>query len=155
MRKLIIVPVLLLIIFGVVQFIRPPKNQSADHLATAITERYPVPADVQALLQNACYDCHSNNTRYPWYTNIQPIGWWMAHHISKGKKEFNFDEYGTYSAKRQRNKLKRMKEQIITGKMPLRSYTLMHADARLNADQQRLLTQWIDSVLAISGHETR
>lgn len=149
MRKLTMALLLPGIILVAAQFIRPPKNQSAHPSPTAISQYYPIPAEVQSLLQNACYDCHSNNTRYPWYTNIQPIGWLMAQHVSEGKKELNFDEYGTYSAKRQRNKLKRMKEQVTTGKMPLQSYTLMHANARLNADQQRLLTGWIDSVLTI------
>ncbi|GAA0564126.1 hypothetical protein GCM10009415_53060 [Chitinophaga japonensis] len=79
--------------------------------------------------------------------NIQPAGWFMAGHIRDGKKELNFNEYGAYSSKRQRSKLKGMREQIMEGEMPLNSYSLMHADARLTADQKELVTKWIDTTL--------
>ena len=148
MRKIKIVFLILLVVFVLIQFIRPAKNQStSQELTTDITGIYAVPNDVQTILKNACYDCHSNNTQYPWYVNIQPVGWFMAGHIKNGKKELNFNEYGTYSSKRQRNKLKRMKEQIEENKMPLSSYTLIHREARLTANQKEQITRWIDSTL--------
>ena len=148
MRKIKIVFLILLVVFVLIQFIRPAKNQStSQELTTDITGIYAVPNDVQTILKNACYDCHSNNTHYPWYVNIQPVGWFMAGHIKNGKKELNFNEYGTYSSKRQRNKLKRMKEQIEENKMPLSSYTLIHREARLTANQKEQITRWIDSTL--------
>ncbi|MFX1705706.1 heme-binding domain-containing protein [Chitinophaga sp. CC14] len=150
MRKFRIILLFALIIFLLMQFFRPAKNQNnIQDSPDAITHLYTVPADVQTILKNACYDCHSNNTRYPWYVNIQPVGWLMAGHIKNGKKELNFDEYGTYSSKRQRNKLKRMKEQVSEGKMPLGSYTLIHEDARLTTDQKNLISNWIDSTLNV------
>ena len=148
MRKIKIIFLILLVVFVLIQFIRPDKNQSTSQkLTTDITGIYVVPNDVQTILKNACYDCHSNNTKYPWYVNIQPVGWFMAGHIKNGKKELNFNEYGTYSSKRQRNKLKRMKEQIEENKMPLSSYTLIHREARLTANQKEQITRWIDSTL--------
>jgi len=151
MRKIKIVLLVLLGVLVLVQFIRPAKNQSTgQELTTDISKIYVVPDDVQTILQNACYDCHSNNTRYPWYVNIEPIGWLMAGHIRNGKKELNFNEYGTYSSKRQRNKLKRMKEQIEENKMPLSSYALMHREARLTAYQKDQVTKWIDSTLNLT-----
>lgn len=138
----------LLLGFIVIQFFRPAKNQSGSGVsATDITVLYHVPGNVRTILQNACYDCHSNNTRYPWYVNIQPLGWFMAKHINEGKAELNFNNFGAYSSKRQRNKLKRMKEQVEEGEMPLASYTLMHADARLPAEQKTILVNWIDQVV--------
>ena len=148
MQKLRIILLTLLFAFILIQFIRPPKNRiSSQHPANDISHIYDIPSDVQKILKNACYDCHSNNTRYPWYVNIQPIGWFMAGHIRSGKEELNFDDYGSYSSKRQRNKLKRMKEQVEEGEMPLSSYTLMHPEARLTTVQKQLVTTWIDSTL--------
>ena len=152
MRKVKIVLLVLLVVFALIQFIRPAKNRSTgEELTTDITRIYAIPNDVQTILKNACYDCHSNNTQYPWYVNIQPVGWFMAGHIKNGKKELNFNEYGTYSSKRQRNKLKRMKEQIEENKMPLSSYTLIHREARLTANQKEQITRWIDSTLNATG----
>ncbi len=155
MRKARIILLALLIVFILIQLIRPSKNQSSQVFPADITHVYAIPEDAQTILKNACYDCHSNNTHYPWYVNIQPIGWFMAGHIRNGKMELNFNEYGTYSSKRQRNKLRRVKEQIEEGKMPLSSYTLMHAEARLNADQKKLITEWIDSAVNVKENQTR
>ncbi|NLR77942.1 heme-binding domain-containing protein [Chitinophaga eiseniae] len=138
---------LLLSAMVIIQFIRPVKNQHPGKSADDITRLYPVPSPVLHLLQEACYDCHSNYTRYPWYTNIQPVGWIMAAHTRDGKQELNFSEYGSYSAKRQLNKLKRIREQIATNQMPLRSYTWMHAGARLSNLQKKMIIHWIDDVL--------
>ena len=151
MRMFRIVLFSALIIFAVMQFFQPAKNRNkSQNNQDNITTLYKTPADVQTILRNACYDCHSNNTQYPWYVNIQPVSWFMAGHIKNGKKELNFNEYGTYSSKRQRNKLKRMKEQIEENKMPLSSYTLMHREARLTANQKEQVTKWIDSTLNVT-----
>lgn len=152
MRKVRIVLLLLLVVFVLIQFIRPAKNQSTgQEPATDITMIYVVPGEVQTIFKNACYDCHSNNTRYPWYINIQPAGWFMAAHVKNGRKELNFNEYGNYSLKRQRNKLKRIKEQLEENKMPLSSYTWMHREARLTGNQKARVTRWIDSTLNAPG----
>src|SRR5690348_13454762 len=84
----------LLIAFVVIQFFRPAKNISATVLPEDMNVLYPIPDSVHQVLQKACFDCHSNNTRYPWYFNIQPIAWWMGDHIDEGKKELNFSEFG-------------------------------------------------------------
>ncbi|RFS19453.1 cytochrome C [Chitinophaga silvatica] len=145
MKKFRIISLVFLIAFVLMQFIRPSRNQSSDQ--GSIKKTVSIPSAVSAILKNACYDCHSNNTRYPWYSNIQPIGIFMAKHIREGKQELNFDEFNTYSSKRQRNKLKRMKEQIEKDEMPLPSYTWMHSNAKLTIDQKQLINKWIDSTL--------
>jgi len=106
-----------------------------------------VPADVQAILKKACYHCHSNNTHYPWYVNIQPVGLYLGHHIEEGKDELNFNQFGDYSAKRQRNKLKAIVEQIRDGEMPLPSYMLLHKEARLTAAEKTAITKWVENTL--------
>lgn len=147
MRKAKVILLYLLFIFVAIQFFRPSKNKSKQDFPDDIARLYTVPGDVQILFKNACYDCHSNNTNYPWYVNLQPVGWWLDKHIKDGKKDLNFNEYGTYSAKKQRNKLKSIKEQIADGEMPLKSYTLMHSEARLTSSQKGTITKWIDSML--------
>lgn len=142
-RKIGIAIVVLLI---VIQFFHPKKNQSTELLATDITKVTTVPAEVNKILEVACNDCHSNNTRYPWYNNIQPVAWWLNKHINNGKRHLNFSEFGTYDAKKANHKLDEIVEVIEKDEMPLGSYTLIHKDAKLNETQKKLLTDWAKSV---------
>lgn len=133
----------LLITAIAIQFIQPAPNENGQVLETDIINVFRVPKDVQAILKTSCYDCHSNNTRYPWYSKIQPGGWWMASHIKKGKKELNFSELGSYSKRRQQSKLKSIANTIEDGTMPLPSYTLIHKDAKLNKVNETILLNWV------------
>src|SRR5690348_9264789 len=103
---------LLLTAFIIIQFIRPAKNVSQTPDEAAIEKLYAVPADVETILKKACYDCHSNNTRYPWYNNIQPVTWWLNHHIQEGKGELNFSEFGKYTKEKQAKKLKKSAKEV-------------------------------------------
>lgn len=129
----------------IMQFFPPEKNDSP--APNSITQVYVLPAGVQRILENACYDCHSNHTRYPWYAEVQPAGWWLAQHVRDGKEALNFDEYGAYSSKRQLNKLKRLKTQLEEGKMPLPAYTWLHPAGRLTAAQKDTVLRWVDTLL--------
>ena len=129
----------------VIQAIRPAKNLSAAEPFTGkneITVMHPASAEVKQLLAAACYDCHSNNTRYPWYAEIQPVGWWLAKHVKDGKRHLNFSDFGTYSAKRQTKKLDEFCDELKDHGMPLSSYTFVHSDARLSEAQITTLCQW-------------
>ncbi len=117
---------LLLIVLTGIQFIQPARNKSGQVLPADIVHTFSPPDHVQAVFESACYDCHSNNTRYRWYTNIQPIGWLLAKHIRDGKADLNFSEFGSYSLRRQMSKLRSIENSIIDGTMPLSSYTLLH-----------------------------
>lgn len=101
------------------------------------------PDEVMSLLKNACYDCHSNHTRYPWYAHVQPIGWWIQNHIEQGRRELNFSEFGEWSDFERREVLDLCADLIEKGKMPLRSYLPMHPEARLTAGQKSLLVNWL------------
>ena len=136
----------LVLVLAAIQFFHPERNLGATGGPDDITPRFAVPPDVQTVLANACYDCHSNRTRYPWYANVQPVGWWLAHHISEARGELNFSEFGTYSAKRAARKLAAIIDQVEQGDMPLRSYTWMHPAARLTAAQRKLLTGWAQTL---------
>src|SRR6267142_1784670 len=94
-----ILPGLALLLVAI-QFYRPARNLSAAPGPNDINVKHPLPPAVKTLLANACYDCHSNNTRYPWYADVQPIAWWLGRHIDEGKRHLNFSEFGRYPPKR-------------------------------------------------------
>ena len=135
--------IILFIAFVLIQFIQPARNQSGQVLQTDLTKMFAVPSNVKAVLDAACYDCHSNNTRYPWYSYIQPAGWWLANHIKEGKEELNFSEFGTYSKRRQISKLRSIENSIKDGAMPISSYTIMHKNARLTKEEKKQIIDWV------------
>lgn len=145
MKKKILL--ILLAIFVVIQFIRPSRNISNTVSANDISKHYAVPADVQKILAVSCNDCHSNNTEYPWYTNIQPVGWWMQGHVNEGKTELNFSEFATYPAKRQHHKLEEVIEQVKEDHMPLESYLWIHKDAKLSQPQKEAVVNWASALM--------
>ena len=135
------------IVFIAIQFIRPAHNISSQVLATDISKTVKISDSVQAVIKNTCYDCHSNNTNYPWYSNIQPIGWFLANHISEGKRQLNFSEFGSYSQRRQSSKLDDIANELQNDGMPLASYKLIHKNARLTPDEKRLIINWAQQKL--------
>jgi hypothetical protein len=132
-----------LIVFVVIQFLQPARNKNGQVLPTDISKIVSMPENVQTILKTACYDCHSNNTNYPWYTNIQPVGWMMARHIKEGKEELVFSEFGSYSLRRQISKLKSIENSIKDGTMPLTSYTFIHKNAKLSQNDKALIIDWV------------
>ncbi len=136
----------LLIALIVIQFIKPEKNQSTQKSPKDISTVAAVPANVQTILDKACNDCHSNNTRYPWYSNIQPVAWWLANHVNEGKGELNFSEFAGYSPKKQAHKLEETIEMVKEGEMPLDSYTWTHKDAVLTNDEKLAISGWADEL---------
>jgi len=131
------------IVFIAIQFYRPAFNKSSQVFATDISKIVTTSDSVQAVLKNTCYDCHSNNTNYPWYSNIQPMGWLMVKHIRKGKDELNFSEFGSYSQRRQLSKLNGIANSIKDNIMPLPSYKMMHKNAQLSTYEKALLINWV------------
>ncbi|REJ76277.1 MAG: hypothetical protein DWQ47_11745 [Acidobacteria bacterium] len=129
-----------------IQFIPANRNQSNVIPETDFIRTFEPPDDVQSVLRNSCYDCHSNNTRYPWYNNLQPAAWFMEGHITDGKKELNFSEFGTYSKRRQKSKLRSVISQIKAEEMPLPSYTWIHWDAKLSDKEKELIENWVSEV---------
>lgn len=144
MSKKIAAAALLLIVL--IQFIRPEKNRSTHAQPDDVFAQQPAPDEVRVAIEHACYDCHSNSTRYPWYAEIQPLGWWLARHVRDGKEHLNFSEFGRYTPKRAARKLEQSIESIDDGTMPLKSYTLVHRDARFSAEQKKRILEWLDSI---------
>ena len=143
LKKIVLV---ILVILVIIQFIRPARNVSSADTPNAISKHYEVPDTIQKIIRVSCNDCHSNNTHYPWYTNIQPVGWWMQWHVNEGKKHMNYDEFATYTGKRQYKKLDETAEEVKTGEMPLDSYLWIHTDAKLSQGQKDLLINWAEQL---------
>ncbi len=136
----------LLAILIVLQFFRPEKNIAEGLNESDIRYALTVPANIHTILQEKCYDCHSNNTQYPWYSNIQPAAWWMAEHIEVGKDELNFSDFKNYSEKKANHKLEEISEMIKDDEMPLPSYTLIHRSAKLTDEEKASINEWIKSM---------
>src|ERR1051326_7954710 len=101
-KKILLIAVIL---FIGIQFIRPAKNQSAEVHTTDISNKYATSQNVSVILRKACRDCHSDSTVYPWYAEVQPVGWWLNNHVHEGKRELNLSEFITYPIARQYKKL--------------------------------------------------
>jgi hypothetical protein len=152
MRKLNMIgwlAVLVVAIVLVIQVIPVERNVSTVPPGQSFEKTEKVPANVAAILKVSCYDCHSNNTRYPWYSVLQPGAWFMARHIKKGKEELNFDEFNDYSKRRKKAKIKSIISQIEKEEMPLKSYLLLHPDAGLTPNKKKVLLQFFQSELEL------
>lgn len=129
----------------IIQFFRidksiPKYNKNKDLISLTNP-----PEQIETLLKSSCYDCHSYETNYPWYSNIAPISWWIGHHIDEGREHLNFSEWGNYTAKKAEHKLEECAEETEEGEMPLSSYTITHSDAKLTHEEIELLEEWFES----------
>ena len=134
------------VLLAAAQFVRPDKNLSATAGPNDIAVKHPVPAKVRALLQRACYDCHSNTTHYPWYAEVQPVGWWLTRHVNEGRRHLDFSAFATYTPKRAKTKIDEVADEVDQRHMPLKSYTWMHPEARLTPAERTLLIDWARSL---------
>lgn len=122
------------------------KNESYKTPATDFMMVNKVPSVIYNQLKVSCYDCHSNNTAYPWYNKIQPAAWYLEDHVNEGKEELNFNEWENYSDRRKKSKLRAIINQIESGEMPMDSYTLIHRDALLNDLSKSKIIEYMTSL---------
>ncbi len=144
LKRVVVVWVVVLV---AVQFLPTPRNAGEIHGAGHVAKFVSVPSAVEAILVKACYDCHSNGTRYPWYSRVQPVAWWMGGHVEDGKRHLNFSEFGGYEAKRRKTKLELGYDEVDQGHMPLPSYTWAHRDAVLSAAEKKLFLEWLEAAI--------
>lgn len=126
------------------QCIRPAKNLGAEAGADDLLARHAAPPDVARLLREACYDCHSDRTRYPFYAEIQPFGWWMARHVRDGKAQLNLSAFGRLRPRTQESSLDEMITSIEDRTMPPREYAWMHREARFTQEQAARVVAWLE-----------
>jgi hypothetical protein len=146
-RILKIIAIVALVALIGIQFIPTTRNQSDVVPVTDFIATYNPPKEVESILRTSCYDCHSNNTQYPWYNKIQPVAMYLEDHIKHGSEELNFSEFGDYSDRRKKSKLKSFIRQVEQDEMPLESYTLIHRDAKISKSEKKLVLNWINKVL--------
>lgn len=132
----------LLAAFVILQFFQINKENPIADPSLDFMAIHPPSSEVANILKTACYDCHSNQTEYPWYTYTQPLGWWIADHIDHGRDELNFSEFGNYNPRRADHKLEEGIEFVEEHEMPLPSYTYAHWDADLTDEERDILIAW-------------
>jgi uncharacterized membrane protein len=142
MRLIVKILLVIVIVFIAIQFIPSTLNKSRQGTSVDVSKTFNMPNKVQTVLINACYDCHSNNTHYPWYSKIQPVRWMMDTHVKEGKEEINFSEFSNYSTRNKISKLNGIANSIKDNIMPLFSYKLMHKSANLSESERNLITNW-------------
>ena len=145
MKKLLVVLVILLVIvFIAMQFFpdRLPENQPPDE--RDITRMGMVSGEALEILKTSCFDCHSNQTNLPWYSKVAPSSWFLANHVTHGREELNFSEWGDYSKRKRVSMLEGIKDEVAEGKMPLKSYTLLHRDAKMTEQEIAIITSWTE-----------
>jgi hypothetical protein len=135
-------PWILFAIFLFIQFFRIDKSKSESNSADHLFEIVEISDDVKKSLEAACTDCHSYDTKYPWYAEIAPVSWWIAGHVKNGRKHFNLSEWGTYSDKKADHKLEECIEMLENKEMPLLSYMITHGNARLSADEREKMVDF-------------
>ncbi|MBA4744460.1 MULTISPECIES: heme-binding domain-containing protein [Flagellimonas] len=146
MKVVKIIAIVLLVAFVGIQFMPTTRNQSDSVPSTDFMLVNNVPENIQKKLQVSCYDCHSNNTQYPWYNQVQPVAWFLEDHIKEGKAELNFNEWDSLSNRRKKSKLRSIIKQIESDEMPLYSYTLIHKDASFSEAEKQELIRWIEQL---------
>lgn len=145
MKKVWIILGSLVLIFIIMQFFRPEKNDNLVNPQNDIVFALDVPGPVRKKLADACYDCHSNRTVYPFYSNFAPVSWMLANHIREGKEHLNFSEWAGYDRKEQIKLLTAICEEITTGEMPMKGYVFMHSRAIINEKELEEICKWTEA----------
>jgi len=143
-KALKIVAIVFVVAFIVIQFIRPDFTNPPVNQAETLYSTMEVPENVKTILNRSCADCHSNETKYPWYSKIQPSAWFLADHIKDGRRELNLSVWNTYEPRRKRKKLSEICEQVQEKEMPLPSYLWIHWDAKMSEADIKTLCDWTE-----------
>jgi hypothetical protein len=135
----------IIVVFILIQFIRPAKNDSRNNV-NDISTVMEVPTEVQQILKTSCNDCHSNYTEYPWYSEVAPVSWYLASHVNDGKKHMNLSEWTVYNKNQKEHILKDFEEVLESHEMPLESYLWVHEEAKMTSEQYTTLMNWVKSI---------
>lgn len=143
MKKFLkITAIILAVAFVAIQFFRPDFTNPPVNQAETFEASMQIPENVEAILTNSCKDCHSHETKYPWYSNVQPAAWFLAEHIKDGRRHLNLSVWNTYEPNRKKRKISEICEEVESREMPLPSYLYIHWDAKLSDEQIKILCDW-------------
>jgi hypothetical protein len=126
----------------VVQFFGPAKSNPASDATQSIESRMQLTPQVAAIIDRSCNDCHSNKTRWPWYSNVAPVSWFVIDHVNEGRENLNFSEWGRYKQRDVDGVLRQICREVRAGAMPLSSYTPLHPGSSLSPDDVKTLCDW-------------
>jgi len=132
-------------LFVVAQFVGPANTNPVIDPSLALESKLHVDPQVETILNRSCADCHSNRTRWPWYTNVAPVSWFVIGHVNDGRRDLNLSEWGNYDKRKQSSRLDQMCQLAKAGVMPLSSYTPLHPGSKLSGDDVKALCEWTDS----------
>lgn len=144
-RLLKIAAVALALLFAGAQFVRPERAGAPVDGSRTLEARAQVPAEVRSILARSCNDCHTQQTRWPWYSHVAPASWFLAEHVRDGRRMMNFSDWARYPPRDADFLLAAACREAKRGTMPLPSYTLVHRDARLSPRDVRALCDWAQS----------
>ena len=133
------------IILILMQFVQPLRMNPISDKSRDVSYYMNIPGNVKQILERSCYDCHSNLTRWPWYSNIAPVSWLVANDVDEGRSHMNFSEWGTYNITDQISNLDDIAKQVKKGEMPLGKYLILHSDAKLSDADKDLIIKWAGS----------
>jgi hypothetical protein len=128
-----------------VQFIGPAKSNPISNHAQAIEAHLQMSPQVATILDQSCNDCHSNKTRWPWYSNVAPVSWFVIDHVNHGRSHLNFSDWGRFDLREAEEMLSAICKEVQSGAMPLSSYTPLHPGSELTSDEIKVLCDWTSS----------
>ena len=134
--------ILIVGVFVLIQFSRPARTNPAIDPSRTVEAQLQVPPSVTAIMDRSCNDCHSNKTRWPWYTNVAPVSWFITNHVNEARHDMNFSQWADYDKDKQSRRLRDICEQVTDGEMPLSSYTPLHAGSKLSDADVKILCDW-------------
>src|SRR6266404_877208 len=147
--------IIVLGLFILIQFVRPARTNPAVDESQTIAAHTQMTPQVKDILDRSCRDCHSNQTVWPWYTNVAPISWWLSNHVNEGRQNLNLSEWGKLDQDRQDRKLRQICDEVSDGVMPLSSYVPMHPQAKLSAEDKKTLCDWTEAERARLSGQTK
>lgn len=132
----------LVVLFLAAQFVRPAKTNPVSDEAQAIQSHVEMIPEISLILNRACYDCHSNATKWPWYSRVAPVSWLVVSDVNDGRRHLNFSEWAKYDRSKAAKKMQEIDEEVSIKAMPLSSYKLLHPEARLSDQERALVSDW-------------
>lgn len=145
-KKLKILLLILAAIFILMQFVQFRKASNQPAAGNDLLETTAVPEEISSILKNACYDCHSQHARFPWYAHVAPVSWLVARDVNVGREHLDFNKWGSLSKKEKIKFLDELGEEVDSENMPMKIYILMHGDARLSREQRDMIVQWAENM---------